>query len=50
MSKKKTATASRISAQYQREPRFVMTWKRLRTNVGAIVGLAILLILILAMI
>ena len=50
MSKKGTATASRISDQYRREPRFVMTWKRLRTNVGAIIGLVLLLILILAMI
>ena len=49
MSRKATAAASRISAQYQREPRIVMTWKRLRTNVGAIIGLAILLALILAM-
>ena len=49
MSKKGNATVSRISDQYRREPRFVMTWKRLRTNVGAIIGLAILLILIFAM-
>ena len=49
MSRKKNATASRISEKYQREPRIVMTWKRLRTNVGAIIGLTILLILILAM-
>ena len=49
MSRKKNATASRISEKYQREPRIVMTWKRLRTNVGAIIGLSILLILILAM-
>ena len=49
MSRKATAAASRISAQYQREPRIVMTWKRLRTNIGAIIGLVILLALILAM-
>ena len=49
MSSKSKAVASRISEQYRREPRFVMTWKRLRTNVGAIIGLVILLILILAM-
>ena len=49
MSKKKNATASRISEQYQREPRIVMTWKRLRTNVGAIVGMCILIALILCM-
>ena len=49
MSKKKQATASRISDQYRREPRFVMTWKRLRTNVGAIIGLIILIIIILSM-
>ena len=46
---KKTKTASRISEQYQREPRVVMTWKRLRTNVGAIVGLTILVFMILLM-
>ena len=50
MSKNKNMTASRISDQYRREPRFVMTWKRLRTNVGAIIGLVILIILILAMV
>lgn len=44
-----TATASRISEQYQREPRFLMTWKRLRTNVGAVIGLVILLAIVLAM-
>ena len=49
MSKKKQATASRISDQYRREPRFVMTWKRLRTNVGAIIGLIILIVIILSM-
>ncbi len=49
MSKKKNATASRISEQYQREPRIVMTWKRLRTNVGAIIGMCILIALILCM-
>ena len=49
MSKKKKTTASRISEQYQREPRVVMTWKRLRTNVGAIIGLTILVIMILLM-
>ena len=49
MSKKKQATASRISDQYRREPRFVMTWKRLRTNVGAIIGLVLLIVIILSM-
>lgn len=49
MSRESTATVSRISEKYQREPRILMTWKRLRTNVGAIIGLVILLAIILAM-
>ena len=49
MSKKPT-TASLISEKYRKESRFVSAWKKLRTNVGAMVGLGILLLLFLLMI
>jgi peptide/nickel transport system permease protein len=48
--KKKTNTQSMISSQYKRENRMLAVWKRLRTNVGAVVGLIILGTLILMMI
>jgi len=46
----KSKTVSRVSEQYKAEPRFVAAWKRLRTNIGAMVGLVILILLILCMI
>lgn len=46
----KEKTQSMISSQYQRENRMLAVWKRLRTNIGAVVGLIILSILILMMI
>ena len=47
---KKNATQSMISAQYQKENRLLSTWRRLKQNKGAIAGLIILILLILAMI
>ena len=49
MSKKNT-TKSLISAQYQRENRMLSLWKRLRQNKGAVAGLIILILLLLAMV
>ena len=46
---KKNATQSLISEKYKKEKRIVALWKRLRTNIGAMVGLVILVILILLM-
>lgn len=46
----KTKTQSMISSQYQRENRLLSVWKRLRTNVGAVVGLFILSAIILSMV
>ena len=47
---KKTKAVSMISQQYQKENRFVAIWKRLRTNVGAVIGLCVLIALILLMV
>lgn len=49
MSKKNT-TKSLISAQYQRENRMLSLWKRLRQNKGAVAGLIVLILLLIAMI
>lgn len=46
----KNTTQSLISEKYKKEKRIVALWKRLRTNIGAVVGLCILVALILLMI
>ena len=46
----KASTESKIAEKYRKESRFLSVWRRLRTNVGAMVGLFILIALFLLMI
>ena len=47
---KRSASASRSSLRYEKENRLLSIWRKLRSNVGAMVGLGILIVLFLLMI